>query len=468
MKTVHFIGIGGTGISAIALMLLERGLRVSGSDIVASNYFNMVTKRGAKTVLGHDPDLACMADLVVRSSAVKDDDPEVLAAQKAGIPVVKRLEFLPELTRGKQTLAIAGSHGKTTTTAMLVCLLDRLATDPSFILGAEIKSLCTNAREGSGVYFVIEADEYDYMFLGLDPLISVVTNIEHDHPDCFPSPEDYLNAFASFLRRTSPFGCALVSADDQNTDKLLLKLGETSFPVLTFGFSESAHYQIKDLKWDNGYSFSLVFSPQTAAPTELGEFKLALPGRHNVSNAAAAFAIVHQLGLDLSQLSNALAEFSGTERRFETVYDQNGIVIINDYGHHPTQITATLQAARQIYPMKLIWAIWEPHTYSRTEKLHAEFECVLSTADRVVIAPIYAAREQDTGFSPQIIAESIPGNKAFYFNNFQDLENHILSNLGNNDVIIMLSAGKGPKISENLIHALRTNLDKQSLSEEVK
>ena len=212
MQHIHLIGIGGTGISAIAVVLLEQGYQVTGSDIADSTYFREVTRRGAKTVLGHDPSLATQADVIVRSSAIKDDDPEVQAAQAAGIPVLKRTDFLPQLTAGKRTIAIAGSHGKTTTTAMIVCLLHNLAFDPSFILGAEIIDLHANARAGSSPYFIIEADEYDNMFLGLNPTVSVITNIEYDHPDCFPTPESYLEAFHQFLLRTQPSGTALLCA----------------------------------------------------------------------------------------------------------------------------------------------------------------------------------------------------------------------------------------------------------------
>ena len=221
MKHIHFIGIGGTGLSAIARILLQQGYYVSGSDSFASNYFKEITRDGAKTVLGHDSNNILGANLVVRSSAIKDDNPEVKAAIAQGIPVMKRSEFLPILLQGLDTIAIAGSHGKTTTTSMVLYILHELGADPSFISGANVKQVGTNARAGKSKLFVIEADEYDNMFLGLDPLISVITNIEHDHPDCFPTPEEYLNAFVQFISRLRPNGTALVCIDDPGNCDLL-------------------------------------------------------------------------------------------------------------------------------------------------------------------------------------------------------------------------------------------------------
>lgn len=447
--TIHFIGIGGTGISAIALLLLERGLPISGSDMNDSRYFRAVTEHGAKTALGHHPELAMQAKMVVRSSAVKDDDPEVIAAQKAGIPVLKRADVLNLLTQGKQTLAVAGSHGKTTTTAMLITLLNSLGLDPSFILGAEIKALSTNAHNGKGEYFVIEADEYDYMFLGLEPALSVITNLEHDHPDCFPTLADYLDAFGAFMSKTQPEGKVLLCANDRGVIQLMSRFSTQLDKVITYGFSVNADYQITQAVWKDTHSrFLLSYLGKT-----LGSFELGLPGKHNILNAAAGLAIAHQLGLDLSQLSCALKDFEGTERRFDVVYNQAGVVIINDYGHHPTQIRATIQAARDLYPGKKLWAVWEPHTFSRTIALADNFIQELSQADRVLITRIYAAREADTGTTPQFIADSL--TNALYLPEFTQIIEEIVSGLSNEDVVLVLSAGKGPQLSAELIETLQ-------------
>lgn len=461
MQRIHLIGIGGTGISAIALLLLEQGYQVTGSDIADSAYFREVTRRGANTVLGHDPALAAQANVVVRSSAIKDTDPEVQAAQAAGIPVLKRADFLPRLTAGKQTIAVTGSHGKTTTTAIIVSLMDSLAFDPSFILGAEIKDLHTNARAGSGPHFVIEADEYDYMFLGLNPTVSVVTNIEYDHPDCFPTPESYLEAFRQFLLRTQPGGTALLCADDPGVAKLLESFEAQNFSLRTYGTSYDCHYHIASAEWNGAkYAFALSRQLPGEEPRNLGSFILPMPGSHNVNNAAAALAVMDILGIPPARCAEALASFKGSERRMEVVFEQNGIVIINDYGHHPTQIAATLAAVRQRYPQKKLWAIWEPHTYSRTEMFQDSYARSLQEADEVIITCVYAAREADQSFNPARIAERIPGSKARYQPDFDTLTDYVCENLSGEDVIVVLSAGKGPQIS-TLLQACILNQKKE-------
>ncbi len=459
MKRVHLIGIGGTGMSAIAVVLLEKGYQVSGSDLNASPYFQMVSKRGAQVVIGHDPQLALRADLVVRSSAVKDDDPEVAAARAAGIPVIKRDAFLPELTRGKETIAVSGSHGKTTTTAMLICLLDALAYDPSFIVGAEIKELATNARWDVGRHFVIEADEYDRMFLGLTPGISIVTNIEHDHPDCFPTPQDYQDAFKDFVNRTAPNGKTILCGDDPGVRSLLKTDLRADIELLTYGFTEACDYRIEDYIWDGSAShFSLLRYKSHGQAQVLGEFALQLPGKHNVANAAAALAVVHAMGGSAKDCAPALAGFAGTERRFDVVFDGAGEVLINDYGHHPTQVRATLSAARELYPTKKLWAVWEPHTFTRTESLQKEFAGALELADAVIITKIYAARELDDGFTPQVIVDALPSGKASYLPDFGEIVNMLMRQLTGDDVVVFLSAGKGPEICA----CLRENILKQN------
>jgi len=447
MKRVHLIGIGGTGMSAIAVVLLEKGYQVSGSDLTASAYFQMVSKRGAQVALGHNPQLALRADLVVRSSAVRDDDPEVTAARAAGIPVIKREGFLSELTWGKETIAVAGSHGKTTTTAMLICMLDALTYDPSFIVGAEIKELGTNARWDVGRHFVIEADEYDNMFLGLTPQVSVVTNIEHDHPDCFPTMEDYLHAFENFINRAVPNGKTILCGDDPGVAALMKRDLRTDIALITYGFSEDCDYRISDYAWDGSAShFSLTRVKSHRAPEKLGEFALRLPGKHNVANAAAALTVVDVLGGSPADCAPSLAEYAGTERRFEIVFESAGEVLINDYGHHPTQVRATLSAARDLFPHKKIWAVWEPHTFTRTETLKAEFARALELADAVMITRIYAAREADDGFTPQAVMDLMPQGKAQYFPDYAALVEAISQQLCGNDVVVFLSAGKGPQI----------------------
>lgn len=452
MRKVHFIGIGGTGISAIALLLLEKGWQVSGTDKSASRYFDAVTAKGAYTLLGHSPELALSADLIVRSSAVHDDDPEVIAARENGIPVLKRNEFLPELTAGYQTLAVAGSHGKTTCTAMLVTMLRGLGVDPTFILGAQIRPLATNAHAGTSDLFVIEADEYDYMFLGLSPKFSLLTNVEYDHPDFFPTPADYYQAFAAFIRRTQPGGAVIACDEDEGVRNLLASYDFDGTDILSYGYSKECDYCIQNVKWNgDGYDFTLIYTP---AQQDLGEFVLSVPGRHNLLNAAGALAVLHQIGLNPSAASESLAEFAGTERRFEQVCHSGDTVVINDYGHHPTQLNLTLEAAHELYPDHRLWAVWEPHTFSRTDRMQKAFTAALQRADRVVILPTYAARESVETDTPRRIAEEIPDSKAAYFTGFAAAADFVAEQAVGLNVVIVFSAGKGPEFANMLCFRL--------------
>lgn len=452
MRKVHFIGIGGTGISAIALLLLEKGWQVSGTDKSASRYFDAVTAKGAHTLLGHSPELALAADMIVRSSAVRDDDPEVLAAREKGIPVLKRSEFLPGLTAGYQTLAVAGSHGKTTCTAMLVTMLRDLELDPTFILGAQIRPLGTNAHAGSSDLFVIEADEYDYMFLGLSPKISLLTNVEYDHPDFFTTPEAYNQAFAAFIRRTEADGAVIACAEDDGVRKLLANEDFEGIKLLTYGYSPECTYQIQNVNWNgDGYDFSLIHAP---SQQELGDFRLKIAGRHNLLNAAGALAVLHQYGLNPAKAQESLAAFKGTERRFDKVCHSGDTVVINDYGHHPTQLDLTLEAAHELYPDHRLWAVWEPHTFSRTDRMQTAFTIALQRADRVVILPTYAARETVETDTPRRIADDIPGSKAACFQDFAEAADFVAEQATGLNVVIVFSAGKGPEFSNMLCFRL--------------
>jgi len=449
MKHFHLIGIGGTGLSAIARVLLEKGHTVSGSDQFASPLFKSVTAAGAQTFLGHAAEHIAGADLVICSSAIADDNLEVVAAKAQGIPVLKRSEFLKELTRGKETLAIAGSHGKTTTTAILIWILDQLGTDPSFIAGGVVNQLGCNARAGTGPYFAIEADEYDYMFLGLTPKIAVVTNIEHDHPDCFPTELDYQEAFTAFLRRVQPDGLALMCFDHPATRALAEELS-SELSIRGYGTSPDAVYRATDITFVEGFpQFKLWFEEQN-----LGLVKLRIPGTLNVLNATAALAVVNQLGLDLTSAIDAVAAFTGAGRRFEVLGETKGITVIDDYGHHPTELAATLDAARSRYPNRRIWAAWQPHTYSRTRSLENDFTQALDTADKVVVLKIYAAREENPGYSAEVIAEALPSGKAVYKPDFDSASAYLLQELQPRDVLIVFSAGDATQLSQDIMLGL--------------
>jgi len=449
MKHVHFIGIGGTGLSAIARVLLEKGYTVSGSDRESSPLFGAITEAGAQTFLGHSADQITGADIVIRSSAIPEDNPEVTAAISQGIPVLKRSEFLSELTQHKETLAVAGTHGKTTTTGMLVWILDRLNLNPSFILGGVVNQLDCNARAGSGSHFVIEADEYDNMFLGLSPQIAVITNIEHDHPDCFPTLENYQAAFKAFLKKVLPKGCALICSDDPGASELRKQMKLEDMNLLGYGSQPEADYQAANIAYPNGYPrFTLVHRTAMQEKEVIGVVSLNVPGMHNILNATAALSVIHQLHLPMDEAITAISSFSGTGRRFEILGEAQGRIIIDDYGHHPTEIAATIQAARSRYPNHRIWAIWQPHTYSRTQMLEESFVSALNLADKVVVLAIYAAREENPGYSADAIVKKLPPGKAEYQVEFDRAAAFLVENLQPDDAAIIFSAGDATKVSQ--------------------
>jgi UDP-N-acetylmuramate--alanine ligase len=462
MKHVHLIGIGGTGLSAIARVLLERGYAVSGSDRVASPLFLAITAAGARTFLGHAAEQIAGADLVIQSSAIPDDNPEVIAAKAQGIPVLKRSEFLDEITQDKDTLAVAGSHGKTTTTAMLIWILEQLGVDPTFIVGSVINQLGCNARSGTGLYFAIEADEYDNMFLGLSPKIAVITNIEHDHPDCFPTKQEYRDAFMKFVQRVRPGGCILLCHDDPEALSLAEDMTNSEICLKTYGESAGSDYRVFILNLEGGSPyFNLLYRKNENEIENLGEVTLKLAGHHNALNATAALAVIHQLGLPMNEAIAALGEFIGTERRFQVLGVKNGITVIDDYGHHPTEIAATLEAARSSYPDNRIWAVWQPHTYTRTKTLENEFVKALNLADQVLVLKIYAAREQDPGYSAETIANTLPEGKANYIEDFSEAAQFLTGALSPGDVAIFFSAGDATEVSQAVID----QLDHQTTSE---
>jgi UDP-N-acetylmuramate--alanine ligase len=454
MTHVHLIGIGGAGLSAIALVLLERGYTVSGSDRQISPLAQRVRQAGAQVFLGHSPENVHGADIVVRSSAIPDDNPEVQAAQQAGIPVLKRADYLGRLMSDQATLAVAGTHGKTTTTAMIAWVLTALEQDPSYIIGGVSANLGTNAHAGKGEIFVVEADEYDRMFLGLNPDLALVTNIEHDHPDCYPTPEEFYQAFSEFARRITPDGTLLVCGDDPGASRLGREAAGWGVRVLRYGLqSQEYEYRASALEPNRvgGYSFHASRAGRSV------HVHLQVPGRHNASNALAALATADQMGLEWGQAAQALGQFSGTGRRFEILGQVGGITLIDDYAHHPTEIRSTLAAARSRYPRSRIWAVWQPHTYSRTRALLDQFRTAFGDADRVLVTEIYAARETAprNGFSGKQAAGIINRPQVEFTPALDQAAEFLLDHLESGDVVLVLSAGDAVRISAKVLEALQ-------------
>lgn len=445
---IHLIGIGGSGLSSIARFLLESGFKVSGSDRALSPLAQEVAQAGAQVYAGHHASQIAGADLVVRSSAIPDSNPEVVAAQAAGIPVLKRAEFLEKLLAEKSVIAIAGTHGKTTTTAMTAWVLCQLGQDPSYLIGGVARNFNRNAHAGGSLLFVIEADEYDNMFLGLSPEWIILTVIEHDHPDCFPTLADYRTAFEKFIHRLEPDGTLFCNREDALSVELSKMLNGEQHR-LTYGLTPKADLYAEDLKPNaiGGCDFTLR-SKSSRAP--LAQVSLQVPGLHNVRNALAVLGLVKAMKLDVTKAAAALGQFTGTARRFDLRGVASGISFIDDYAHHPTEIKATLAAARLRFPKQRIWAVWQPHTYSRTQTLLADFITAFTDADQVIVTEVYGAREASSSFSAADLVAQIPHPAARFAASLVDAASMLKTELRPGDVLLVLSAGDADEITRQV------------------
>ena len=462
MTHVHFIGIGGSGLSAIARLLLESGYTVSGSDRVLSPFADEVRKAGATVYLGHHPRNLTNVDWVVRSSAITEDNPEVQAAKSAGIPVYKRADFLGQLMEKKTGIAIAGTHGKTTTTAMTAWVLSELGRDPSFIVGGVMNDLGVNARAGKSKLFVIEADEYDYMFLGLKPQVAVVTSLEHDHPDLFPTHDAMYLAFEKFTDLLPEDGTLIVCTENAGAAALVPHMRNAGRNVVSYGaqgdmtINTPLWVQARDIQPNQrgGYDFTAMSNIASETSTSV-KVSLQVPGMHNVQNALAVLAIVGVLGYSRSRAADALAKFTGTGRRFQLVGEVNGISIFDDYAHHPTEIKATLAGARARYPERRIWAVWQPHTYSRTQTLFLDFSRAFKDADEVIVTEVYASREPKQDFTSAEVVSAMPHSSARYIETLPEVSKYLIENLKTGDVVLVLSAGDANQVSKDVVKGLQ-------------
>jgi UDP-N-acetylmuramate--alanine ligase len=463
MTHVHFIGIGGSGLSAIARLLLESGYTVSGSDRVMSPFADELRKAGATVYIGHHPRNLKGVDWVVRSSAVTDDNPEFQAAKQAEIPVYKRADFLGELMSDKTGIAIAGTHGKTTTTAMTAWMLRDLGRDPSFIVGGVIQNLGVNARAGKGSLFVIEADEYDNMFLGLKPQLEVITSLEHDHPDFFPTFDSMVASFRKFVDLLPAEGTLIACVEDPGAAEMLVYARKAGKNVVGYGvqsentINSPLWVTAREVQPNQRGGFDFVASSNLgSAGLDSAEVSLQIPGKHNVRNALAVLAIADVLGLPRDKTARSLGEFTGTGRRFQLRGEVNGIRIFDDYAHHPTEIQATLEGARARYPEERIWAVWQPHTYSRTKTLFLEFAHAFKDADEVIVTEVYAAREPKEEFTSAEVVSSMPNLSARYIATLPEVTQYLLDHLKPGDVVLVLSAGDADQISTDVVKGLRS------------
>ena len=445
----HFIGIGGIGMSGIAEILLNQNMKVSGSDLRRTPVTDRLAALGAIIYEGHEGAHVGNATVVVTSSAVRPDNPEVVEARARKIPVIQRAEMLAELMRLKYGIAIAGMHGKTTTTTMVASVLSAGALDPTVVVGGRVDALGSNARLGTTQYLVAEADESDRSFLKLSPILAVVTNLDREHMDTYGDMEDVERAFLSFMDRVPFYGGVTACIDNPQLAAILPRAQRR---VFTYGTAREADYRLEPLAAEAG-SFSR-FQVHIATGT-LGPFELHVPGRHNVLNATAAVAIGHQLGVTTDKIAEGLHNFRGVDRRFQHRGGARGIAVVDDYGHHPTEIRATLAAAREC-GYKHVHVVFQPHRYTRTADLMDEFATAFKDADSVFVLPIYAASEQPIpGVTGEQLAQRIEGPHARYVADFAAAVNAVAGEAQEGDLILTLGAGSVSQLAPQIVAELQ-------------
>ncbi len=452
LSRIHFVGIGGAGMSGIAEILLEYDLEVSGSDQAAGEATERLASLGAVIRIGHAPENIERADVVVVSSAVPEANPEIREARRRGIPVVRRAEMLAELMRLKYGIAIAGTHGKTTTTSLVGHVLTEAALDPTVIVGGRVRVLGTGARLGHSQYLVAEADEYDRSFLTLAPIIAVLTNIDRDHLDTYGTMEAILDAFVSFANRVPFFGRVLVCLDDVNVQTILPRIAERR--IITYGFAPQADLAAVDLE---STALGVRFGVRSRERGLLGSIELPMPGRHNVQNALAAIGVGLVLRLEFAAIAAALTSFKGVHRRFETIGTWRGATVVDDYAHHPTEVAATLEAARQSFPRGKVHAVFQPHLYSRTQDQAEAFGRALLGADRALVTDIYASREQPIpGLTAEkVVEEAVKSGhrNVVYCPSWRDAAALLAAEISPGDLVLTLGAGDIYKLGLLLVDA---------------
>lgn len=447
---VHFIGIGGISMSGLAEILLERNFTVSGSDNKESELTKTLEKHGAKLFYGQKAEnIEDGIDVIVYTAAIHPDNPELKEAVRRGLPLLTRAELLGQLMQNyKKAVAVAGTHGKTTTTSMLTEILMDSGQDPTISVGGMLDAIGGNIRVGGSDIFVTEACEYTNSFLSFFPTIAVILNIEADHLDFFKDLDDIRRSFCRFARLLPADGLLIINSDIPDYEEICRGL---SCRIITVGSDpKKSRYSAADIRFDQNAcaSYTLLVDGKERDTIVLG-----VPGMHNVYNSLAAVAAAKELGISEEEIKSGLLHFSGTHRRFEKKGELNGVVIIDDYAHHPHEIEATLSTARN-YPHREIWCVFQPHTYTRTKALFDDFARALSKADHVVLADIYAARETDTlGVSSELLAQRIRelGTEAVYLPDFASIEKFLLKNCVNGDLLITMGAGDIVKVGEKLL-----------------
>ncbi len=448
---VHFVGIGGTGMCGIAEVLLNLGYEVSGSDIGESEAVFRLRGLGAKVTMGHKAENVEGVDVVVFSSAVTKENVEVAEARARKIPAIRRAEMLAELMRMKYSIAVAGTHGKTTTTSFVASILAEAGLDPTVVVGGRLNAIGSNARLGAGEYLVAEADESDGTFLSLLPTIAIVTNIDPEHLDFYRDFETIKRAFLEFVNKVPFYGFAILCLDHPTVQELIPRIEKRFY---TYGFGSQADYAGENFHYEDGEA---VFTVRHLGE-ELGEIRLSIPGRHNADNALAAIAVASELDVPFKAIQKGLGEFAGIGRRLEQVGEAGGVRIIDDYGHHPAEIQATLRAVREAWPERRLIVLFQPHRYSRTRDLRETFHTAFYDADVLFLAPVYAAGEAPiAGADTRSIGEGVRahGHKSCEeTNDLNDAVNRIQAASRPGDIVVTLGAGDVWKAGRELLERL--------------
>ena len=443
---VYFVGIGGIGMSGIAELLFNLGFQVSGSDMNKNDNVKRLKKLGINVKIGHDPNNLADPDLLVYSSAVPLENPEIIKARQKGIPIIRRAEMLGELINLKETsIAVAGTHGKTTTSSMIGTILSHAKIDPTLVVGGLVQNLNTNSKLGSGKIIVVEADEYDRSFLAMRPTIGIVTNVELEHTDCYENLDDLKNAFTQFCQSVPFYGEIIVCMDSPAVQELLPNIER---PMTTYGRSRDAAYRAENLRFHENSSTYTVFR----AEDSLGEIQLNVPGEHNVMNSLAAVVLGLEMGLSFKQIQSGIATYQGVRRRFDIKGIYQSVMIVDDYAHHPTEVQATLKAAKSGWDRRII-AVFQPHLFSRTQEFFREFASALRISDLVIITDIYPAREKPIpGINAKLIFNEY-NNKSktncYYVPDLDDLESTLDDIIQPNDMVITMGAGNIWRYSES-------------------
>ena len=450
VKCIHFVGIGGIGMSGIAEVLINLGYNISGSDKAQSETTARLQKLGARVAFGHAAENIGNADVVVTSTAVKVDNPEVVAAHQRNVPVIPRAEMLAELLKMKFSVAVSGSHGKTTTTSMVSTILARGGLDPTMVIGGKLASIGSNARLGDSDIIVAEADESDGSFLKLSPTIAVITNIDREHLDFYPGITEIKEAFLKFANIVPFYGCTVLCNDNEHVRDIA---GLIKRKMITYGIDHSADYSAQDIKYlAYKTEYSLIYKGE-----RLGVIELSVPGLFNVYNSLAAVAVGRELDLDFATIKQGLVSFSGVVRRLENKGTVGGVRVVDDYGHHPTEVKATLAAARQAWKGRLI-VVFQPHRFTRTKALFNEFTQAFGDADLLILNDIYPASEEPiAGVNSQVLCEAIrktghPSVK--YIAQPEGTIEYLLNTVKPKDIVITLGAGSIYKIGEALLAQL--------------